>query len=104
MSYRIDRVRCLVHRASKISSLYIIFHNELEKTKILLQKNMNLKSVIDNQIKTFTVDSGKTSEKQKALYNSLPYIGHFSHVTNKKLRQICERFCDDTDIRLHFRH
>ena len=38
------------------------------------------KSVIDNQIKTFldkqfTVDSGTTSEKQKALHYSLPYIG-----------------------------
>ena len=29
-------VRCLIHRAFKISSSYIIFHNELEKMKILL--------------------------------------------------------------------
>ena len=40
MSYKIGRVRCLIHRAFKISSLHIIFHNELEKIKILLQKNM----------------------------------------------------------------
>ena len=40
MSYKIGLVRCLIHRAFKISSSYIIFHNELEKVKILLQKNM----------------------------------------------------------------
>ena len=70
------------NRAFKISSSYIIFHNELEKIKILLQKNMYPKSVIDNQIKTFldkqfTVGSVTTSEKPKTLHHSLPYVGHF---------------------------
>ena len=65
------------------------------------------KSVTYNQIKTFldkqfTVDSGTTSEKQKTLHYSLPYIGHFSHVTKKKLRHICERFCKDIDIKIAF--
>ena len=73
MSYKIGLVRYLIRRASKISSPYIIFHNELEKIAILLQKNMCPKSVIDNQIKTFldkqfTEDSGTTSEKQKTLH------------------------------------
>ena len=97
MSYKIDLVRCLIHRAFKSSSSYIIFHNELEKVKILLQKNMYPKSVIDNHIKTFldeqfTVDSGY----------SLPYIGHFSHLTKKKLKHICEYFCKDIDINVAF--
>ena len=98
MSYKIGLIRCL-----KISSSYIIFHNELEKTKTLLRKNMYPKSVIDNQIKTFldkqfTVDSVTTSEKQKSLHYKLPYIGHFSHKTRKKLRHIYEHFCKDNKI------
>ena len=68
------------------------------------------KSVIYNQIKTFldkqfTVDSGTTSEKQKTLHYSLPYIGLFSHVTKekkKKLKHICERFCKGIDISIAF--
>ena len=65
---------------------------------------MHPKSVIDSQIKTFldkqfTVDSGTTFE---TLHYSLPYIGHSSHVTKKKLRHICERFCKDTDIKIAF--
>ena len=93
MSYKVGLIKSLTQRAFKVSSSYIIFHNELEKTKILLQKKMYPKSIIDNQIKTFldkefTVDSGATSEKQKALHYSLPNIGHLSHVTKKKLRHI----------------
>ena len=70
ISYKIGLVRCFIHRAFKISSSYIPFHNEVEKVKILLEKNMYPKTVIDNQIKTFLdkqykVDSGTTSEKQK---------------------------------------
>ena len=89
MSYKIGLVRCLINRALKINSSYIIFHNELEKVKILLQKNMYPKSIIDNQIKSFldkqfTVDGGTNSERQKTLHYSSPYIGHFSHVTKKK--------------------
>ena len=53
MSYKIGLMKCLIYRAFKISSSYIIFHNELEKIKIFLQKNMYPKSIIDNQIKTF---------------------------------------------------
>ena len=107
INYKIGLVRCLIFRAFKISSSYIIFHNKLEKIKILLQKNMYPKSVIDNQIKTFldkqfTVDSGTTSEKQKTLHYSLPYIGHFSHVTKNKLKHICESFCKGIDISIAF--
>ena len=93
MSYKIGLIRCLIQRAFKISSSYIIFHNELEKIKILLQKNMYPKSVIVNQVKTFLdkqfkVDSGTTSKKQKTLHYSLLYIGHFSHITKMKLRHL----------------
>ena len=88
MSYEFGLVRCLIHRAFKISRSYIIFHNELEKIRILLRENMYPKSVIDNQIKTsldkqFTVDNGVTSKKRKTLHYSLPYIKYFPHVTKK---------------------
>ena len=64
-------------------------------------------SVIDNQSKTFldkqfTVDSVTNSEKQETLHYRLPYIGNFSHVTRKKLRHICERFCKDINIKIVF--
>ena len=71
------------------------------------EKHVSYISLINNQIKTFldkqfTEDSVTTSEKQKTLYYKLPYIGHFSHVTIKKLRHICERFCKDINIKIAF--
>ena len=70
MSCKIGLVTCIIHRAFKISSSYVIIHNKLEKIKILLQKNMYPKSLIYNQIrvfleKQFTVGSVTISRKQK---------------------------------------
>ena len=36
------------------------------------------------------------------MHYSLPYIGHFSLVTRKKVRHICERFCKDINIKIAF--
>ena len=109
MSYEIGLIKCLIHRAFKISRSYIIFHSELEKIKILLQENMYPKSVIDNQIKTFpdkqfTVDSGTTSKKQKTAHYTLPYIGHFSHARKGNLDIFVNVFVKTLILRLHFRH
>ena len=70
MSCKIGLAICIIHRAFKISSSYVIIHNKLEKIKILLQKNMYPKSLIYNQIrvfleKQFTVGSVTISRKQK---------------------------------------
>ena len=61
------------------------------------------KSAIKDQIKIFldkqfTADSSTTSEKQETLHYSLPLIRHFTNVTKKKLRHICERFCKNIKI------
>ena len=53
MSYKIGLIRCLIQRAFKISSSYIIFHNELEKIKILSQKTCTLKALLIIKLKLF---------------------------------------------------
>ena len=70
---------------------------------------MQPKSVTDNQIKAFldkqfTVDSGTTSGKQKILNYSLPYVGHFSHVTKKIKDIFVNAFVKTSILRLHFCH
>ena len=52
--------------------------------------------------KQFTIDKATTSEKRKTLHYSLACIGQFSHVTRKKLKHICERFCKEIDINIEF--
>ena len=53
MSCKIGFAKYLIHRAFKISSSYIIPDNELEKIKLLLQKDMYPKSVIVIKSKRF---------------------------------------------------
>ena len=48
-SYKIGPIKCLTHRAFKISSSYMIFHNEINKTKSVLQKNLYTAFVTDNK-------------------------------------------------------
>ena len=48
MSYKIGLVRCFIQRAFKFISSYITCYEELEKVKILLQKNMYPKNIINN--------------------------------------------------------
>ena len=36
------------------------------------------------------------------LYFKLPYIGHFSAITRKKIRHFMKRYCNDLDIKLVF--
>ena len=37
-------------------------------------------------------------------YSIIAYHIYFSHVTKKKLRHICESFCEDIDINIAFSH
>ena len=43
-----------------------------------------------------------TTERQKTLHYRLPYIGHFSHKTKIKLKNIWKRFCKEIDISTPF--
>ena len=90
--YKIGLKKCLIHRALKISSSYIIFHNEISKIKNILQKNMYSIIVIVNQIKRFlemqytTIKNENTINHNKKVYFKLPYTGTFSNTTKLKLK------------------
>ena len=107
-SYKIGLIKCLVHRAFKISSSYVIFHNEINKIKNILQKNMYLSFVIDNQIKRFlemqytTISNEKIVNNNKKVYFKLPYTGTFSNATKIKLNQICDKYCKNINIVVAF--
>ena len=69
-SYKIGLIKFLVHRAFKISSSYIIFHNEVNKIKNILQKNMYPIFVIDNQIKRFLEMQYTTISNENTVNNN----------------------------------
>ena len=107
-SYKIGLKNCLIHRAFYNSSPYLIFHDEINKIKNILQKNMYPMFVINNQIKRFlekqyiTKSNEDTVNNKKKVYFKLPYIGTFSNPTKIKLKQICDKYCKNANIDLAF--
>ena len=73
-SYKIGPIKCLIHRAFKISSSYIIFYNEINKIENILQKNTYLVFVIDSQIKGFYELQYTTISNEKLLITIKKYI------------------------------
>ena len=64
--------------------------------------------VIDNQIKRFLemqytiISNENTVNNNKKIYFKLPYIGTFSNATKIKLNQICDKYCENTNIAVAF--
>ena len=73
-SYKIGLINCLIHRAFNISSSYLIFHDEINKIKNVLQKNMYPMLVIDNQIKRFLEKQYTTKSNEDTINNNKKYI------------------------------
>ena len=98
-THKISLIKCLIHTAFKISSSYIIFQNEINKIKNILQKNIYPVFVIGNQIKRFleiqytTISNENTVNNNKKVYFKLPYIGTFLNASKIKLKQICDKYC-----------
>ena len=45
---------------------------------------------------------GSLPTSSSTFYFKLPYIGHFSAITQKKIRHFIKRYCNDLDIKLVF--
>ena len=91
-------MNCLIHRAFNVSSSYLIFHDEINKIKNILQNNMHPMFLIDNQIKKFlemqytTTSNENTINNNKKVYFKLLYIKTFSNATKMKLKQIYDKY------------
>ena len=77
-------------------------------TKIL-QKNLFPVHLVENIINhylTLTRQDGNppvfVSDTTRTFYLKLPYIGPFSIITQKRVRQFAKRYCNNIDIKLVF--
>ena len=69
---------------------------------------MYLIFVIDNLIKSFlemqytTINNENTANNNKKVYFKLPYIGSISNATKMKPKQICDKYCKNTNTAVVF--
>ena len=75
----------------------------------ILEKNLFPAHLIEKVINRYITGTqsnhcprGSLPTTSPSFYFKLPYIGHFSAVTQKKIRHFIERYCNNLDIKLVF--
>ena len=107
-SYKIGLIKTLIYRTNKISSSWTSFNEEISNAKHLLMKNMYPSYLIDIQVKRFlhnkfsTNNCNAVKESKTTLYCKLPYIGSFSNNTQKKIKELCKKFCKNSNKNIAF--
>ena len=101
-------IKTLVNRAYKINSTWLGFHEDINNLTDILKKNLFPAHLIEiiNRYITGTQNNHHPRDSlpttSPTFYFKLPYIGHFSAITQKKIRHFIKRYCNDLDIKLVF--
>ena len=97
-SYKVGLIKALVDWLYKISSTWSGFHNDMEKTKSILQKNLFLPELIDKVVGKYLSDQYNSEEslnKNEGRYFKLPYVSFFRRHTHNKIKGIIKKLCKD---------
>ena len=107
--YKLVLIRTLVDRAYTINNAWLGFHENIKKLTEILKKNLfpaHLVERVVNRYLTLTRDECdppvSVSDTTTNFYFKLPYIGSFSFVTQKRVRQFAKCYCNNIDVKLAF--
>ena len=71
-------------------------------------KNMYPSYLIGKQVKHFlhnkfsTNNSNVVKQTKTTFYHKLPYIGSFPNSNKKKIKELCKKFCKNSNIKIFF--
>ena len=95
----------------RINNSWTGFDKCLKGLKNILQKNQHPLKMIDHIVKSYLNDkitcrnekSPENAESEvKVRYFKLPFIGLHSRLMQKKINQLCKRFCKSLKVKLVF--
>ena len=107
-SYKVELIRTLVDSACKINNTWLGLHQDITKLMEILKKNLFPAHLIERVVNQYITGTLSNHCPQGFLptspifYFKLPYVGHFSVITQKKIRHFIKRYCNDLDIKLVF--
>jgi len=107
-SCKVGLIRTLVDRAYKINNTWPGLHEDITKLMDIPKKNLFPAHLIERVDNRFVPGTLSNLSPQGSLpssptfYFKLPYIGHVSVVTQKKVCHLIKRYCNDLDIKLVF--
>ena len=109
--YKLGLSKTLVDRMYRINNSWAGFDKDLKDLKNILQKNQHPLKMIDHVVKPYLNDkincrnekiSENTESEIKIRYFRLPFIGLHSKLTQKKVDQLCKRFCKSLKVTMCF--
>ena len=104
--YKIGLIKTLVDRAYKINNSWLGFDLDCKNIKSTLQKNCFPLSMIDNEVKNYLnfvhTDKNEVLDINEVRYFKLPFIGKYSTYTKNKLKNVLQRYCNGTSVKLVF--
>ena len=100
--YKKGLVRTLVDRTYKITNTWEKFHLDIENLKHYFLKNSypirliesTINKYLNKQLDTRVLNQPSVEKNTVDVrYYSLPYIGHFSKITQDKVSSLCKKLC-----------
>ena len=110
-TYKKGLIKSLIYWTFRLNHTLDSFHWDLEKLKVILQKNKYPPKLIDKSINKYLSKQimNKRSEtypsktKENIWYFKLPFIGEFSKFTENKLQKLTKKLCKEgTNIKIVF--
>ena len=102
-------IKTLVDRAYKINNTWLGFHEDINKLIDILKMNLFPAHLIEKIINRYITGTQNNHHPRDSLpttsptfYFKLPYMCHFSAITQKKIRHFIKGYCNDLDIKLVF--
>ena len=102
-------IKTVVDKAYKINGTCLGFHEDITELLNILKKNLFPAHLIEKVINRYITGTqsnhhprGSLPTTSPTFYFKLPYIGHFSAFTQKKIRHCIRRYWNDLDIKLVF--
>lgn len=108
-TYKRSLISCLVDRAYKICSSYILFVNELDYLKKYFSQNnfpLNLvENTIFHKINSFYNKKSLSYDVPKQIvYSSLPFFGQFNKYITKEIQDLTNTFFPQIHLKLVFKN
>ena len=105
-------LKTLIDRTFKVNNTWMGFHNDLQKLSAILRKNLYPENLINNCISKYILTSVKgvkaqppsalESRERSKFFFKIPYLGHFSLLTQRRICKLANRLCKPIDIKLVF--
>ena len=108
-SYKVGLIRTLVDRAYKINNTWLGVTRGYNQAYWNSQKEPFPCPFIEKVVNRYITGThsnhcprGYPLTNSPTFYFKLPYIGHFFVITQKRIRHLIKRYCNDLDIKLVF--